>query len=222
MQPTDNPWKFVEDRRKPVYATLAAELDALRRGKKAISFFATDRTGLDEDLEEIQGPALARGLCVTVAPRGDVIDLFVHRADNAKRIAPLQKLLSQSPWSFKYEAELGTHLGYTTEQRRAWIAAERHARPAFGVVTMYGTALHHPRFALIPTLWWTAPGRVPAPYAKHPPGLRLFRVGVKPWFAAKLGARGQCPRSTSKECVAFASGERTPLERYTPTGWHRK
>lgn len=213
-------WTFVADRRAPVYATLGAELAAIRRGAKAISFFASDADGLAEDLAELVAEAVPRGLCVTLAPRARVtarvtervIDLFVHRADGAARIAPLQALLGSGPWTFAHEAKLGVLLGYSARERAAWLAAERHARPAFGVLTLYGASD-------APDVWWAAPGQVVARASRHATG--LWRVGVDPRYAARLDARGRVQLATRTQRAAFERAVRTPYERYTRRGWTR-
>jgi hypothetical protein len=214
----DSRWKFSADRRKPVYRTLAAELDAIRRGTKAISFFATDKAGLAEDLAEIQPLALARGLCVTIAPRAKAIDVFVHRASEAHRIASLQALLSSSPWTFDHEASLGLLLGYSAQHRKAWLAAERHARPGFGVLTVYGEGLenHAP-----PSLWWIEPGRVVAldAYEKRPRGLELWRVGVDRAYARRFEPEGYVLLFNESKQRTFERAMRTSYEVLGRKGW---
>ncbi len=224
MQPKSSDWKFTTDQRKPVYKSLAAELDAVKAGKKAISFFATDRSGLDDDLGEIEPLATKRGLRKTVAKRKGAIDIFVHRDDEESRIAPLQRLLSQSPWSFEHEAKLGELLGYTAAQRAAWLAAERHARPAFGVLTLYAdTVAGYPK----PLAWWSDPGRVPAPDAythmdKRVRGLVLWRVGVDPSYAKQLDRSGFVSYAGYPKIErVFDKAVRTSYERLGPTGWER-
>ena len=231
MQPKLSSWKFVEDRRTPVYKTLAAELDAIVQGKKALSFFATDREGLAEDLASIQPSARSRGLTVAVVPRGRAksdqpIDLFVHRTDLAparrvareRRIVALQTLLSQSPWTFDHEASLGELLGYSRAQRTAWLLAEHHARPGFGVLTLYGESRvnHAP-----PGSWWTEPGRVVAPdaYKKRDRMLELWRVGVQPTYAKKLDSKGRILLWKDSHQRAFDKAMRTPYETLGPKGW---
>jgi hypothetical protein len=218
VQPAHTRWKFVVDRRTPVYKTLAAELDAIRRGTKSISYFATDRDGLAEDLAHIQPLADKRDLRVTVAKRGSSIDIFVHRANDAKRVPPLLAALSQTPWSFAHEAKLGTLLGYTAAQRKAWMAAEHHARPAFGVLVLYGAiGVGYG----VPNWWWTQPGQVVARDAKRRKGERLYRVGVDPRYAKKLDKNGQAILSSFVKRKAFEKVMRTPYEWLGVKGWER-
>ncbi len=217
-------WKFVDDKRTPVFKTLATELDAIARGKKPISFFATDRRGFAEDLAEIEPPAKKRGLAVTVITRKGTTNIFVHRAENAALVGPLQKHLSQSPWTFEHEATLGELLGYTPAQRSAWLAAERHARPGFGLITMYADTVHGYPF---PLTWWREPGRVPAPDAykimhKRVRGLELWRCGVDPSYENHLDRRGviELAGAPKKVNSTFDKAIRTELEMLGPKGWH--
>lgn len=225
MQPKDSDWKFVDDKRTPVYKTDAAELDAIAKGKKPISFFATDRTGLDDDLAEIEPLAKKRGLTTTVSKRKDAIDIFVHREDGARLIPPLQALLSKSPWSFEHEASLGTLLGYSPKQSKDWLAAEHHARPGFGVLTLYADIVAGYPF---PLEWWSNPGRVTAPDAykamdRSVPGLQLWRVGVDPAYAKHLDKKGFISLAGASKAVnaTFDSAVHTELEWLGPAGWHR-
>jgi hypothetical protein len=220
VQPAHSHWKFVADKRPPIYKTLAAELDAIRDGKKAISYFATDRDGLHEDHAVIQKAADKRELEVSVAKRGEAFDIFVHRANTAKRVPQLLVALSRKPWSFEHEATLGKLLGYTPAQRKAWLAAEHHARPAFGVLTLYGTiGVGYGA----PNWWWIEPGRVPAPdaYAKRTKGERLYRVGVDPRYAKKLDKKGHAILSSFVKRRAFDKVVRTPYEWLGAKGWER-
>jgi hypothetical protein len=234
-------WKFIEDKRRPVYKTVAAELDAVAKGKKPLSFFATDRRGYDEDLAEIQAAARKRTLTVTVVPRGRAtsardnqdIDIFVHRTetDPARRtvhernVKALGELLQRSPWSFDHEAKLGELLGYSPAQRSAWLAAEHHARPAFGVITLYAEIVRGYPF---PLTWFREPGRVPAPDAykimdKVVRGLELYRVGMDPAYEQHLDARGvvELAGAPKKVNTTFDKAMRTELEMLGPTGWQR-
>lgn len=218
MQPDCFRWKFVEDRRTPVYKTLGAELDAIARGKKPISFFATDREGLDEDLASIKPAADKHKLVVTVKRRGKVIDLFVHLPKKAHLVPHVQKVLSHTPWTFNAEQVLGGMLGYTRTQIRAWTKAERHARPAFGVLTLYADSLLG---GAPPSWWWTEPGRVPAPdaYTKRDRTRELWRVGVDPAYARWLSAKGQRVMWKAQQVAGFEKAMRTPYEVLGPKGW---
>jgi hypothetical protein len=217
-------WKFVEDSRTPVYKTIAAELDAIARGKKPISFFATDTRGLAGDRREIEPLAKKRGLVVTIAKRKTATDIFVHRTGDEALVAPLQETLSRSPWSFEHEASLGEQLGYSPKERTAWLAAEYHARPAFGVITMYADIVAGYPF---PLTWWYEPGFVPAPDAyklmnRSVPGLQLWRAGVDPAYAKHLDARGviELAGASKKINSTFDKAVRTELEMLGPKGWH--
>ena len=167
---------FITEKRKPIYATAGAEIAAIARGVKTIAFFASEARDLDEDLPPITKHALRHGLVVTIAPRGEGVDLFVHRP--GARIAPLQKLLSAAPWTFAREARLGRLLGYSAAQRATWMAAERHAYAAYGGVTHYallptGTSPHASTAA-----WFTQRGKIVDLRAVRTiaPGLVLWRV----------------------------------------------
>lgn len=225
MQPKSSSWKFIPDRRKPVYKTLAAELDAVARKKKTISYFATDQDGLREDHAIIEAAAAKKDLEVNVAKRGDVIDIFVHRVGDFRRVQEMLVALSKKPWTFEHEENLGILLGYTPAQRKAWLAAERHARPAFGVLTLYAEIVTGYPF---PLEWWSDPGRVAAPDAftamdRSVPGLQLWRVGMDPAYAKHLDAKGfvSLAGAPKKVQTAFDKAVRTPLELLGPKGWHR-
>jgi hypothetical protein len=185
---------FVRFRPPRVYRTLGAELDAIAAGDKPISFFASDRAEVERgaDLIPIARAAFDRGLVLTLAPRGKrrdaSLDLFVHTVAQARRIGPLQALLARSPWSFALEAQLGRQLGYSPAQRAAWLAAERHARSAFGCVMFYALV---PRFTGVlvhDTLAFVRPGEVVSATAFDTlaAGITMVRFAVAQPAATRL------------------------------------
>jgi len=170
---------FITEKRKPVYPTVASELAAVARGAKTIAFFASDARELDDDLAPITKLALRSALVTTVAARGEGVDIFVHRA--GARIAPLQKLLSASPWTFAREAQLGRLLGYSATQRAAWMAAERHAYAGYGGVTHYALVPAGKSPRTTKALWFTQRGKVIDLRAVRTiePGLVMWRVALR-------------------------------------------
>lgn len=140
-----------EDRRRAApYRTLAAELDAVRARRKAMSMFPFarpgDSKGDDADLRALVNAASARGLAVLVypdelfgLPRG--VCAFVLPLDHAWRVPALlalwQTTLEGGPWSDAAERQTSFLLGYGERERRAWIARTRHRIAAWGARTIY-------------------------------------------------------------------------------------
>ena len=207
---------FTVEKRAPVYRTVEAELEAIARAAKSLSFFASDRASIADDLPIVTA-ALKRGLATTISPRNEGVDVIVYRAREDHRVAPLQALLSSSPWTFAREEELGLQLGYSRTQRAAWMAAERFARPDYGVLTIYAVlspAYHAARSAL----WCAQPGKVVDAKAVKKDGTVAWRVGMDPAFAKKL-ANNYAQLHTPAARTAFAKLQRTPFQRLTPSGW---
>ncbi|HWU85641.1 MAG TPA: hypothetical protein VN253_00090 [Kofleriaceae bacterium] len=140
-----------EDRRRAApYRTLAAELDAVRSRRKAMSMFPFDRPGAsaedDADLRALMNAASARGLAVIVhpdelfgLPRG--MCAFVLPLDQAWRVPALlalwQTALEGGAWSDAAERQTSFLLGYGDRERRAWMARTRHRVAAWGARTIY-------------------------------------------------------------------------------------
>lgn len=205
---------------RPVRAfkSLADELDAIARGDKPISWFASERKKVDSnaDLKPITRAALDRGLAVTLAPRDTLVDLFIHFAAAARRITPLQTLLARSPWTFTLEAELSRQLGYAPKQRTAWIAAEKHRVPAYGCVTLYAIAPKSHRRLRNDTFVFTRPGDVAihgatATDPEHP----MVRFGLPPLVASKLLRGGKSGMISS----SWFERHSTRVQTLTPNGW---
>ena len=139
-----------DGRRSAPYRTLAAELDAVRSRRKAMSMFPLarpgDDAGDDAHLRELMNAATARGLAVMVypdelfgLPRG--VCAFVLPLDQAWRVPALlalwQAALEGGPWSDAAERQTSLLLGYGGRERRAWIARTRHRVAAWGARTVY-------------------------------------------------------------------------------------
>jgi len=167
-----------EDRgRRAPYRTLAAELDAVRARRKAISMFPLARPGDapadDAFLRALVRAAAARGLAVVVEPgepaglpRGaggvTAYALALEQAWRVPAIAALWRTaLEAGPWSEAAERQLSHLLGYSERERRAWIARLRHRVAAWGARTVY-TLLDRARLALVEQLGRRCLGPAPA------------------------------------------------------------
>jgi hypothetical protein len=193
-----------EDRRKAApYRTLAAELDAVRAGRKAISMFPLARPGAepadDAFLRALLRAAAARGLGVLVepgepgalagAPRG--VTAYALAPDQAWRVPAIAALwsaaLEDGAWSHAAERQLGALLGYSARERRVWIAQLRHRVAAWGARTVY-TLLDRERRARVEQLGRRCFGPAPAieglTFFVHGRGHALRRD------AARLAPRG--------------------------------
>jgi len=208
-----------EDRRAP-YRTLAAELDAVRAGRKAISMFPLARPGAapadDAFLRALVRAATARGLGVLVEPGpaglGEPgVTAYALRPEQSWRppaIAALWKTaLEGGAWSEAAERQLSWLLGYPERERRAWIARLRHRVAAWGARTVY-TLLDRAQRAAIERLGRRCLGPAAAieglTFFVHgrghalrreaarlaPQGLAIARVGLDEAAYARLLGRG--------------------------------
>jgi hypothetical protein len=201
-----------EDRRKAApYRTLAAELDAVRARRKAISMFPLARPGEepadDAFLRALLRAATARGLGVLVEP-GDPAGLpreargvtaYALGLDQVWRVPAIAALwktaLEDGPWSDAAERQLGYLLGYSERERRAWIAQLRHRIAAWGARTVY-TLLDRERRALVEQLGRRCLGPAPAIA-----GLELFVHGRG--HALRRDAARRAPRGLAIARVAL-------------------
>jgi hypothetical protein len=149
------------------YRTLAAELDAVRTRRKAISMFPLARPGAeptdDAFLRALVRAAMARGLGVLIEPGQPVglprgaagITAYALAPDQAWRVPAIAALwrtaLEGGAWSAAAERQLSHLLGYGERERRAWIARLRHRVAAWGARTIYAL-LDGPRRARIEQL----------------------------------------------------------------------
>lgn len=167
-----------EDRRKAApYRTLAAELDAVRARRKAISMFPLARPGEepadDAFLRALLRQAAARGLSVLIEPDGHPglpraargVTAYALGLDQAWRVPAIAALwktaLEAGPWSDAAERQLGYLLGYSERERRTWIAQLRHRIAAWGARTVYAL-LDRERRALVEQLGRRCLGPAPA------------------------------------------------------------
>ena len=198
-----------DGRRSTPYRTLAAELEAVRSRRKAMSMFPFARPGDDavDDaaLRALVNAASARGLAVIVypdelfgLPRG--ICAFVLPLDQAWRVPALRALwqtaLEGGAWSDAAERQTSALLGYGARERRAWMARARHRVAAWGARTIYtlldragrrrvdelGRRCLGPAAAIEGMTWFAhARGHAPKVHAARlaPAGLAIARVGLE-------------------------------------------
>ena len=207
-----------EDRRSAApYPTLAAELDAVRAGKKAISMFPLARPGDepadDAFLRALLRAAAARGLGVLVDP-GDAAGLpraargvtaYALAHDQLWRVPAIAALwktaLEDGRWSDAAERQLGYLLGYSARERRRWIAQLRHRIAAWGARTVYAL-LDRERRARVEALGRRCLGPAPAieglPLFVHARGHALRRD------AARLAPPGLAIARVALEEAAYA------------------
>jgi hypothetical protein len=186
-----------EDRRRSApYRTLAAELDAVRARRKAISMFPLARPGAepadDAFLRALVRAAAARELGVLIQPGepGELAGLpraargvtaYVLPIDQVGRVPAVAELwrvpaiaalweavLEDGAWSDAAERQLGLLLGYSARERRAFLAGLRHRVAAWGARTVY-TLLDRARRARVAQLGGRCLGAAP-----ELEGLRFF------------------------------------------------
>lgn len=135
--------RFV-DRLAP-YRTVAAELDAVVSGKKGISRISWSLQSIaeyGEDFAKFLTMAFDRRLVVLLdeyykhrVPYREPT-IYVLRLDQMWRVPALNALrdtaLVDGAWSFSSAAQESLLLGYTPQQRKAWLAGLRHERPVYG------------------------------------------------------------------------------------------
>lgn len=140
-----------EDRRAAApYRTLAAELDAVQAGKKAIAMFPLARPGTvpadDAFLRTLARAAGARGLGVLVEPGGiwpggDGVTAYALASAQSWRVPAIAALWQSAreagAWSDAAERQLSLLLGYSARERRIWMAQLRHRVAAWGTRTVY-------------------------------------------------------------------------------------
>lgn len=130
------------------YTSLDAELSAIARGDKAMSFFPFPTDAILEgpiDLYfDIVGKAAQFNLHVTQVPAhaSHEICVFVHKAEHAWRVPAFmrlrQVLKSRSyVWSDGLEAVQSDLLGYSDVEIARWIVRQRERSPSFSGVSMY-------------------------------------------------------------------------------------
>lgn len=136
-----DPARLFESPRLPRAPSDASELDAVAAGKKAMSMFVSSSD--PDELAEWVALAAARNLVVTfhADPTLDETHVFVARSDQQWRIpaylALWETAFVDGRWSDASENLAGHLLGYTKAQRKAWIAAQHQAFPAWTAVTVY-------------------------------------------------------------------------------------
>lgn len=140
-------------RRRAPYRTLAAELDAVRAGAKALSMFPLARPGREPEddafLAQLLRAAEARGLSVLVEPGepGELagappgVTAYALPLAEAWRVPALAALFraarEEGAWSDAAERQLSALLGYSARERRAWLAELRWSVAAWGAKTVY-------------------------------------------------------------------------------------
>ena len=115
-------------------ADAAAEIEAVADRRKPIAMFSGGRSELDE----LVAIAFEHELTTILQPSRipadpDDADLFVLHADQAWRVPALAALwdTTRGQWTDAAEDQQSLLLGYSTEQRAAWLADRswRHAGP---------------------------------------------------------------------------------------------
>lgn len=191
-----------EDRRKAApYRTLAAELDAIRARRKAISMFPLARPGAepadDAFLRALVRAAAARGLGVLIQPGepGELAGLpraargvtaYALPLDQIWRVPAIAALweavLEDGAWSDAAERQLGLLLGYSARERRAFLAGLRHRVAAWGARTVYAL-LDRERLGRIAQLGGRSLGPTPEieglPFFVHGRGHALRRDAAR-------------------------------------------
>jgi hypothetical protein len=247
--------RFV-DRLAP-YSTYAAELDAVASGKKGISRIGWSLRNIADygkDFAKLLEMAFDRRLVVLLeeyrkhpAPHREP-RVYILRLDQIWRVPALNALWDTAfvsgSWSFSSEAQESLLLGYTPSQRKAWMAAMRHERPAQGcnVVFTLMTADQRDRVVDLGRRCFGEPSMVDGmkfffhrdyvamqknAFRLVPAGLTLARVGLEwktsealfgPWKALKR--HGVVTAVASKKLVPRINESlRSNIEFLTRSGW---
>lgn len=219
------------ERPRPPRAVItdAAELDAVAAGRKAMSLFIGDDDGIAE-------LAMARNLIVTTHadPRLGELHVFVTRADQLWRIqaylALWETAFVDGRWSDGAENLAGYLLGYSAAQRKAWLAQQRQAIPAWTAATVYALVTDAQR-ELIESLGrrclppgltlFTRRGEVlkASAFAKLPRGQTLARAGLEIAAANKLFGTATSRALTVKQAPAINAALLSGVQLLTKTGW---
>ena len=134
--------------RSRVYATMRAELDAVRDGRKAIAMelWPRDSIAEDRDYSRLVRLALARGLQLVHQPDRSrdglpIVAVYALRTEQAWRIPALHALwrvvAATAAWGDAAEAVEGFLLGYSEPQIAAWLAERRRERLGWRGTTIY-------------------------------------------------------------------------------------
>lgn len=184
--------------------SLGQELDAIKAGRKPLSFFASDREAIEDgsDLIPIMRAAFDRGLAVVAAPRGDTTDLFVVRPEHLARVSQFQAFLAkQTRWSFSVEDQQSRLLGYSKAERAAWMKQLRASHIELGMTTVYAIG-----------------DRL---FAKRPAGAKVLRYGIDGRTYAKVFGRSSEVTLTKARKKTFLAGVLAGPEVLGPRGWTR-
>ena len=134
------PARLFERPRSPRAVTSdAAELDAVAAGKKPMAMFVGD----DDEVAQWSALAGARNLVAThhADPKLGEVHVFVTRSDQLWRIpaylALWETAFVDGRWSDGAENLASYLLGYSRAERKAWIAQQRQAFPAWTSATVY-------------------------------------------------------------------------------------
>lgn len=212
--------------------SLSDELDAIRAGRKALGFYASERSVVEDgsDLVPILRGAFQRGLAVSLVPRGKDVDIFVLHPEQSWRIPAFEAFAaSTTQWSWDAEEHQGVLLGYTATERARHIARLRESRIGFGYFTAYavvpaartwpaltGTRVFFPRESARVT---------PRALKQLPRGSRLLRFGVAPSGLRPLFGDGQrwgrivSATLTKQSAARLARAIVTPVELLGRRGW---
>jgi hypothetical protein len=231
---TFDPARLFEPHRATRAPSDAAELDAVAAGKKPLSMFVT----AEDELAEWVALAAQRNLVVTfhADPTLEQLHVFVARTDQQWRIpaylALWETAFVDGRWSDASENLAGYLLGYTKPQRKAWLAAQHQAFPAWTAMTVYALltreqctvieALGRKSFDFRDGLTvFVHRGGVlkPSAFSIIPRDRTLVRVGVKSEVAAKLFEPSTSATIGAKHVPKLNAALLSEVQFLTKAGW---
>lgn len=227
-----DPARLFESPRPARASSDAAELDAIAAGTKPMSLFVA----AEDEVADYLALAVARGLTVTVHPETalDQLHVFVARPEEHWRIpaylALWETAFVDGRWSDASENLAGYLLGYTRRQRKAWLAAQHQAFPAWTSTTVYAIVEAAQRAAIDEVgrrcfasglELFVAPGRVlrSTAVARVPRGHTLARAGIDPAVARRVFGAADRRALTRPLATLVNGGLRSNVQFLTRSGW---
>lgn len=211
----------------------AVELDAVAAGKKPMAMFVGD----DDEVAQWSAHAGTRNLVATchADPKLGEVHVFVTRADQLWRIpaylALWETAFVDGRWSDAAENLASFLLGYSKAERKAWLARQRHAFPAWTAATVYAL-LTDPERAVIEGLGRRCFGSQPvtlftrrdgvlkaSAVTQLPRGQTLARAGLDVATAHRLLGTATTRALTTKQVATVNAAMLSNVQFLTKSGW---
>ncbi len=230
--PKWNPARLFERLRPEPHHDDEASLDAVARGTKGMSMFVSSEGDLPHWVVLAAKRSLVVALHVDGTSPKDPIHVFLAKPEELWRVPAYLALWNTAfvdgRWSDASENLAGHLLGYTKAQRKAWLAARRHAQPAWTCATIYAVlsaeqrdvveALGRRCFGADRVTLFRHRGTLkPTAFAQIPRDHTLARAGLASEVADRLFGSKDSTKTLSATRINAAL--RSNVEFLTRSGW---